>query len=212
MSWEDAWNEGRTPWDAGSAAPALEELLANPPAVLAASFHRRTPSALVLGCGTGYDVLALAAAGYRATGLDIAPKAADRFHELRKERGVDGAQARVAVADFFGWKPAQPFDLVWDYTFLCALSPASRHRWGQRVSELVAPDGALATLIFPMVGSPQTEGMALQGPPYPLFPKAVARALHRNQQAWTAVRRRTPARSHPGREGKEALIVWRRVL
>ncbi|MCZ7685418.1 MAG: TPMT family class I SAM-dependent methyltransferase [Sandaracinaceae bacterium] len=52
MSWEDAWREGRTGWDAGGSPPALIELGAR--GVLPAG------RALVPGCGAGWDVLTLA--------------------------------------------------------------------------------------------------------------------------------------------------------
>ena len=193
MSWERAWQEGRTRWDAGAPAPALEQLLREG--------HVPRGRALVTGCGRGYDVFALAAAGRRATGLDLAPTAAARFAEERATRGIAPENARFALADFFTWRPAEPFDFVWDYTFLCALPPGQRHRWGARMEELVAPDGRLGTLVFPMVEGPRDEG-----PPFPLFVEDVEAAL----PGWEPVFVEEPKTSHPGREGKERVVLWRR--
>jgi len=194
VSWEDAWREGRTGWDAGAPAPALEELLEG----------ERLPEgrALVTGCGRGYDVFALADAGRRVVGLDVAPSAASAFEAERARRGLSPEQARIALGDFFTWRPAQSFELIWDYTFLCALPPGQRHRWAARMDDLLAPGGTLATLVFPMV----EVGPNPSGPPHPLFVEDVAAIL----PGWTRVHEAPPSRSHPGREGKERIALWRR--
>lgn len=194
MTWEDAWREGRTRWDAGAPAPALEELLAD----------ERLPSgrALVTGAGRGYDAFALAASGWQTTGLDLAPSAAEAFEAEREARGIAPERARIATGDFFTWEPAQRFDVIWDYTFLCALPPCQRHRWGARMDSLLVAAGVLATLVFPMI-DPE-EGYS--GPPWPLFVEDVAAVL----PGWSAVYSAVPARSHAGREGKERVVLWRR--
>ena len=194
MIWEDAWREGRTGWDAGAPAPALEQLIAE---------GRLPPGrALVTGVGRGYDAFALAAAGWQVTGLDIAPTAAEAFVLERARRGIAPERARIALGDFFTWRPAQPFDLIWDYTFLCALPPTERHRWGGRMRELLALEGVLATLVFPMI-HPEN---GYTGPPWPLFVEDVAAAL----PGWTRLHEAVPKESHPGREGKERVALWRR--
>ncbi|KAL5003360.1 S-adenosyl-L-methionine-dependent methyltransferase [Aspergillus recurvatus] len=53
------------------------------------------------------------------------------------------------------------FDLVYDYTFLCALHPAQRTRWAERMAELLHPGGMVVCLEFPMYKDP-----ALPGPPW----------------------------------------------
>ncbi|MFK8004150.1 MAG: methyltransferase [Polyangiales bacterium] len=201
MTWENAWSEGRTPWDGGKSAPelgvALKEELFGP-----SERNGRRTRVLVTGCGSGWDAFAFADAGFDVVGLDIAPSAGERFAELRAQRSF--AQApRVAIADFLTWSPACPFDVIWDYTFLCALPLAWRHRWATRMDELLAPDGTLATLIFPMV----TPAEGYEGPPWPLHPEHLQELLvPRFESTYLA-----PARaSHPKREGKESLGLWRR--
>ncbi len=63
--------------------------------------------------------------------------------------------AKVLEGDFFSnrWLEKTgisqldgPFDLIYDYTFLCALPPSLRPRWAARMSELLAPDGTLICL------------------------------------------------------------------
>jgi len=195
MSWEEAWREGRTGWDAGGSPPVLRELLE----------RAELPDgrALVPGCGAGYDVLSLASEARVAVGLDLAPPAAERFRALREERGVPAERARIVTEDFFAHRPEEPFDLIWDYTFLCALDPSVRGDWAKKVDSLLAPEGELVTLIFPAVDEPPLG----QGPPFPLQPAHVRELL---EPRFTAVELRPVERSHPGREGMEWLGRWRR--
>jgi cyclopropane fatty-acyl-phospholipid synthase-like methyltransferase len=195
MSWEKAWREGRTGWDAGASPPVLEELVS--------TGQLPAGRALVPGCGAGYDVLTLATEERSAVGLDLAPTAAARFESLRAERGVPRSRARVVTEDFFAFEPDAPFDLVWDYTFLCALDPSVRATWAKKVERLLADDGELVTLIFPAVDEPPLG----QGPPHPLKPEHVRELL---EPRFAAVELRPVARTHPGREGKEWLGRWRR--
>ena len=203
MTWDDAWREGRTPWDAGCAAPELERALESEP--FGPAKNRR---ALVPGAGGGHDAIALARAGFEVTALDIAPHALATF-----ERNRDAAEvhARLAIADFFTWTPPARFDLIWDYTFLCALLPTQRHRWIARMDALLAEGGVLATLIFPAV----EKDADYQGPPWPLFPEHV-QGLVDDYASRTGVRFEASyleraQRSLPPREGNEWLGLWRRV-
>ncbi len=195
MSWEDAWREGRTGWDAGESAPALIELVERG--------ALPTGRALVPGCGAGYDVLTLATEDREVIGLDVAPTAAERFRALREERDVPAERARVEVADFFAFAPEAPFDLVWDYTFLCAIEPSQRGAWVEKMDSLLAPEGELVTLIFPATDEPPFGA----GPPFALPPEEV-RALLSARFSPEVLEPVT--HSHPGRQGMEWLCRWKR--
>lgn len=195
MTWEEAWREGRTGWDAGESPPILRELVES--GVLPSG------RALVPGCGAGYDVLTLAGDGRVVVGLDVAPTAAERFDALRRERGVSSARARVLTEDFFAFEPQERFDLIWDYTFLCALDPSMRPAWADEVERLLAPGGELVTLIFPAVDEPPLG----EGPPFPLRPDDVRALL---EPRFEAIELRPVERSHPGRGGMEHLGRWQR--
>ncbi|MEZ4247735.1 MAG: methyltransferase domain-containing protein [Polyangiales bacterium] len=197
MSWDDAWREGRTPWDAGQAAPPLVDLLAS-------GALDGAKNALVPGCGGGWDVFAFAHAGVRGVGLDVAESAAPVFARHRDEAKLDATRARLVVGDFFTFAPAERFDVIWDYTFLCALPPAWRARWAERMDTLLAPKGTLATLIFPATHP----GPEYVGPPWPLHPDDVRALLL--PRGFRELRMERPARSHPAREGKEWIALWSR--
>lgn len=257
MTWEAAWQEGRTGWDAGAAAPELLELLAptRPGAAVgaaagsesaprgfgvrcrfdallepdAADRHRADLSAdqapskirvLVPGAGAGYDVLALTAPHRHVLGLDLAPTAKTRFDALMEQHPPAG-EVDFWVQDFFtlGADPRWPgpLDAVWDYTFFCALDPKQRPAWARAMAELIRPGGVLITLMFPLIEDPAS-GPPVdrnQGPPFPLtqgiyvkhlqHPGSDGERLFRLESQWPVTR------SHPGREGKEKLAIWRRA-
>ena len=200
MSWQEAWREGRTGWDAGRAAPALVDWIERS--------RGRTGRALVPGCGAGYDVAALARAGWKTTGLDLAEGAAERFAQVRAEAQLGPERARVELADFFAWSPGERFDMAWDYTFLCAIEPTMRVAWAEKMAALIRPGGTLLTLLFPVDDADARESTAADpGPPYRLHPE-LARRLLGDRFVERSIER--PARSHPGRAGKEWLGVWER--
>lgn len=195
MTWEQAWKEARTPWDAGASPPVLGEL------VRGGTLPRGR--ALVPGCGAGYDVLTLASEERVAIGVDLAPTAAARFEQLRVDHGIPASQAVYEVVDFFDYTPEEPFDLIWDYTFLCALDPSLREAWAEQMDRLLAANGELLTLIFPVVERPPDEG-----PPYPMTPRLVQELL---EGRFHAAELQPVEISHPSRLGKEWLGRWRRI-
>jgi len=194
MSWEDAWNAGRIDWDAGGGAPALVEMLD--------AGELPEGRVLVPGCGSGYDVFELADRGRIAIGIDVSPTAARRFDELRHQRGLSASRASIHVGDFFDYDGG-PFDLIFDYTFLCAIDLEMRHRWASKTCELLAENGMLITLIFPIGGDFAYE----EGPPYRLSPDLVRGVA---LPYFTNVEMRAPKASHPGREDREMIGIWRK--
>lgn len=195
-TWIKAWEAGRTPWDTGRAVPALVKLVE----------ERTLPEgrALVPGAGSGYDVLALASPTRQVIGLDIAEGAKRRFEGLRQEAGISADRAEVIVTNFFDYQAEEPFDMIWDYTFLCALDPGIRAKWAQRIDELLAPDGELVTLIFPGVDKGPNEG-----PPYAMSPELLKDLLEPTFEAYFL--EATP-NTHPNFVDTKAWIArWRRA-
>ncbi len=195
MSWEDAWREGRTGWDAGASSPLLVELVE----------QGSLPEgrALVPGCGAGHDVFTLATEGREVVGLDLAPTAGERFRALRDERGVPAERAQIEIADFFEYAPEAPFDLVWDYTFLCAIDPSQRPAWVEKMDALLADGGELITLLFPATKEPPFGA----GPPFALPPDEIRELL---STRFTPSRLEPVTQSHEGRRGMEWIGRWRR--
>ncbi|KAI7277842.1 hypothetical protein KC345_g6365 [Hortaea werneckii] len=67
------------------------------------------------------------------------------------------------------------FDLIYDYTFLCALPPSLRPAWSKRMSQLLSPvDGILICLEFPLKKPPSSGG-----PPHGLTRELYEQLLNR---------------------------------
>ena len=146
--------------------------------------------------------MTLASPDRSVTGVDLAPTAAKRFEALREERGIPPEQARIVTANFFELEHDEPFDLVFDYTFLCAIQPAERPAWAEQMRALLRPGGQLVQIVFPITDAPLD-----QGPPFALRPEHLEELL---EPGWERLELREVERSHPGREGKEWLGRWRR--
>lgn len=161
--WEERYRVGDTPWDLGGPHPELSTRLQDgrlaPP--------EGTGRALVPGAGRGHDALALARRGWTVTALDLVPGLAAEVAPALEKLG-----GRFLTGNALEFEAEDPFDLVWDHTFFCAIAPEERAVWGARARELVAPGGRYASLVFP-VGKPTEEG----GPPHGMTPDDVLEAL-----------------------------------
>ncbi|KAK4444839.1 S-adenosyl-L-methionine-dependent methyltransferase [Podospora aff. communis PSN243] len=188
--WDQLWKESYSPWDRGGPSLALNDLLEQHPRLFP-SITGRKPRALVPGCGRGHDVLLLSAFGYDVTGLDVSETSLKEAAENERansgqdiyavREGIAAEKGKVTwmAADFFdsenpSLKPAS-FDLIYDYTFFCAVPPEGRPKWAKRMSELLNPDGGrLVCLEWPL-RKPLSSG----GPPWGLVAEAyVAHLSH----------------------------------
>ncbi|XP_021889201.1 probable thiol methyltransferase 2 isoform X2 [Carica papaya] len=146
--WEKSWELGLTPWDLGQPTPVVLHLQQG-----GALPNGR---ALVPGCGTGYDVVAMASPERYVVGLDISENAIKKAKEMSSSSPNANCFAFLKE-DFFTWCPSELFDLIFDYTFFCAIEPSMRSAWAKRMCKLLKPDGELITLMFPIsdhVGGP----------------------------------------------------------
>jgi SAM-dependent methyltransferase len=183
--WEGMWSTGVERgmiWDIGKCEPDLvHELKLRDKGSLGSLFATKTGDlsslkALVPGCGRGYAVAAIAEAGIPALGLEISPTAAEI---ARKDCPQERAEYRVG--DFFDQTSGiGPFNLIFDSTFLCAISPKQWRPWAKRTVSLLAPGGLLALQVFPVYNdSAQDPDHPVEGessPPYSISPNLV-RAL-----------------------------------
>lgn len=148
----DFWNvryaEGRTPWDFGGVPSGLK------------SFLQRAPGAgkvLIPGCGSGYEVKAFHDAGYEALAIDFSPAA------VEQAKHVLGPLAdRVILGDFFSYDfGEQRFDIIYERTFLCALTPARWPDYVNKIGDLLLPGGRL-------IGAFLHGQRSSSGPPFPI--------------------------------------------
>ncbi len=146
LTWNTRYLANDTPWDRGTVSPFLWHHLDRLPANL---------QVLVPGCGTGHEVVALAAVGHQVTALDLAPEALRRCQERLENKDL---RAELLQGDVLTWQPQRTFDLVYEQTCLCALDPSERDVYAQRLLEWVSPEGLLLAAFF----QTHTE----DGPPY----------------------------------------------
>jgi len=131
--WDSRYRGGTTPWDAGAVPPRLL-------AWLEGSDSRMR--ILVPGCGSGYEVRAFAERGHDVLGIDFSDAALENAR-----RNLGRLADRVRKADFFSLAD-DPFDLVYERTFLCALPRRAWPDWGRGVARLVRPGGRLAGFFY----------------------------------------------------------------
>ncbi|XP_044498133.1 probable thiol methyltransferase 2 [Mangifera indica] len=190
--WEKCWEEGATPWDLGKPTPIvvhLHQLGALPKG-----------RALVPGCGTGYDVVAMACPERYVVGLEISDIAVNKAKELSSSF-PNANYITILKADFFTWCPTELFDLIFDYTFFCAIEPEMRSVWAQKISNLLKPDGELITLMFPISDH-------VGGPPYKVSVSDYEEVLHSvGFQAASIVDNELAVGP---RKGREKLGRWKR--
>jgi len=206
QAWELAWRQNTTPWDIGRMQPPLRELMESEEGKAVFSQHVKCstePRALVPGCGSGHDALFLASIGYKTTGIDLSETAVNHAESLHKSHKV---KLSFEVADFFNFElPTGGYDLVYDYTFFCAIPPDLRQAWGARMRQLVRSQGHIITLVWPI------DGGRTGGPPYSIDIDMVGDALNQGDRIFTKIYDATPTVSSEGHLGRERIAVWQRA-
>ena len=152
--WDLRFAEGNTPWDRGAANPQL--------GIWLASQVLKRCHILVPGCGSGYEVVELARAGFDVTALDYSPLAIERTRASLK---AAGQHAALVEADALSWLPQRPYDAIYEQTCLCALYPDHWRAYADQLHRWLKPGGKLFALFvqFPRPGA--ADG-AIEGPPY----------------------------------------------
>ncbi|OQE24277.1 hypothetical protein PENSTE_c007G02202 [Penicillium steckii] len=229
--WASLWDKGNgLPWDKGFPNPALEDALVQRRATIGGAIgqdaqgqsYRR--KALVPGCGRGVDVLLLASFGFDAYGLEYSATAVEACkkeqaenHSWYRVRDQSIGQGNVTFiqGDFFddAWLQKigvalNGFDIIYDYTFFCALDPSMRPKWALRHTQLLSPSpaGNLICLEFPRHKDPKAAG-----PPYPSSSEAYMEHLSHpgedipyNEQGLI---KQDPLRA-PSKAGLERVAYW----
>lgn len=150
----------------------------------------------------------MAKRGATATGLDIASSAIKAAEEYRDgaQLGEVASRALYRCEDFFTTEaPQGGYDVVYDYTFLCALPPELREDWAKTMARIVRPGGELITLIFPVGKDPKAGG-----PPFGVTPDIYRELLTPQGFEEVSLNKVPESLSHRDRENKEFLGRWKR--
>jgi len=184
--WDLRYGARFAPWDAGKVPARLREFVAASPA---------TKRVLVPGCGSAWDVRFLAESGWDVLGIDFSDEALARAGEI-----LGPLAGRVRHADFFAPIAGEPFDVVYERAFLCALPRRMWSGWAKRICEVVAPGGLLAGFFF--------FGEGERGPPFPLASTGELATLL--EPAFMRIADEPVADSIAVFAGKERWQAWRR--
>ena len=163
--WQARYDQGQTGWDRGGASPTLLRWLA--------ADDLRPCRILVPGCGRGYEVVALAKAGFDVTGVDFAPAA---VAAVEAQLTSEGLIAEVVQSDLFAYRPDQPFEAIYEQTCLCALPPERWAEYEERLARWLARGGRLFAAFM------QTD--SADGPPFACHPDAMRRLFSADRWEW----------------------------
>ena len=188
--WENRYQAGDMPWEKGAPSPGLVDFLA-------AHTDLSRGSVCVPGCGSGHDVRAFAAAGFRACGYDIAPSAMVQAGEKTKNTGL---AAGFALADFLHDEPPERFDWLFEHTLFCAIRPEERDDYVRAVLRWLKPGGLYLAVNYLVIEDDD-------GPPWRTSREE---QLQRFSPHFELLADWLP-RSYPNREGKEWMFWWRRT-
>lgn len=182
--WDERFRKGFTPWDQAGV----------PQAFLAFVARTQPRPVLIPGCGSAYEALVLAQAGWTVRAIDFS---ADAVAAARAQLGEWGGL--VEQADFFAYTP--PFEPGWIYerAFFCALPPARRVDYVERMAQLLGPQGLLAGVFF--------FGATPKGPPFGIE-RAELEALF--APSFELVEDEPVGDSLPVFVGRERWLTWRR--
>lgn len=130
------WYFGQPPWDTGISPPELLEFIET----------HKPGRAIDIGCGTGTNVITLARAGWRVTGVDFAPRAISLAKRKVKAARID-AELKVADATKLDGISG-PFDLVFDLGCFHGIPTAFQPKYLEQLERILAPNGFFLLYTF----------------------------------------------------------------
>lgn len=192
--WDQHYQDLHTPWDHGTAAPAITEVIERekfPPAT----------EVLVLGCGYGHDTRAFSEAGCHGTGLDLSARAMEIALE---KASADLLPSTFIQGDLFNPELPQQkrYDVIWEHTCFCAISLEMRADYAKAVYQLLQPEGTFVGLFYTDTGNPPGEG-----PPFNVDREEIIRLF---SPYFTLQWEKFPDEAYPNRIGREWLMCWKR--
>lgn len=187
--WSELYKTDQAGWDLGQAHPALAAIL--PQLKLSKS------RILVLGSGAGHDAAYLAKAGHFVTGADFSEEAVKRAQE--KYGAIENLNFVRADAFNLPDKWNGQFDLVFEHTCYCAITPDKRDHLVRVWRQVLQPGGHLLGVFFAYEKR--------QGPPYGGSEWELRERMKKNFEFlyWTRWRQ-----SPEKRKGRELIIYARK--
>lgn len=195
--WDERYRAMDTPWEKGSAAPPLYEVLER----VSLESWGGGP-VLVPGCGLGHDVRVLAEKGITAVGLDLSEIAIQRARAIP----VVGGES-FEIGDLLNpeWRVEREFSAIWEHTCFCAIDPSDRQAYAESVAGLLGEGGLLAGVFFL---TPFDPGEESPGPP---FATSIEELGNLFSPWFDLINGWVPQQAYPGREGREWIGLFRKL-
>jgi SAM-dependent methyltransferase len=166
LDWDQRFRDEDTPWERSGAHPAMADWSRS-------GLIQAGKTCIMPGCGRTDDLHQLTQLGLDTTGIDLSATA---IAWQAKQLGADDLTAKLHVGDAFEYQPSAPCDLIWEQTFLCAISPRLRETYEQTVYQWLKPGGNLLAL-FMQKNEPG-------GPPYGCSLDAMRDLFPQTRWAW----------------------------
>lgn len=174
---------GKPRWDTGE----------SPPELLAFIQSHSAGTALDLGCGTGTNLITLARAGWRVTGIDFVPRAIRMARKHFRENEIDG---ELFLGDLTGISDLKDrkFNLVLDIGCYHGLPLALRGKYRDLVAGWLDTPGEFLLYGF-LSSTPNTHGISPDEEKaftylFDLVEKTVGTDFGSNASAWWHFSRR----------------------
>lgn len=133
--WNNKYENHETGWDLGAVSPPIKEYLDQ--------VENKDIKILIPGAGNAYEAEYLHRQGFTdVTVIDLAPRALEalqaRVPEFPSEKLIEG--------NFFDHQGR--YDLIVEQTFFCAIDPALRRAYAEKMKSLLTKDGKLMGVLF----------------------------------------------------------------
>jgi cyclopropane fatty-acyl-phospholipid synthase-like methyltransferase len=123
------WYFGQPPWDTGVSPPELLDFIQT----------HQPGRAIDIGCGTGTNVITLANAGWKVTGVDFAPRA---IKLARQKASKAGVQAEFLIRDATKLQGiSDHFDLAFDLGCFHSIPQDGKRKYLDRLDQILASGG-----------------------------------------------------------------------
>jgi methyl halide transferase len=133
--WNNRYEAEETGWDLKTISPPLKAYIDQ--------LTNKNLRILIPGCGSGHEAEYLLKQGFRdVTVIDFAPLVVEKM----KSHLSDYQNVKIICTDFF--IHSGEYNLILEQTFFCALDPALRTKYVQKMSELLTQNGKLTGLLF----------------------------------------------------------------
>ncbi len=132
--WNNRYNAQETAWDLGACSPPLQNYINQ--------LKNKAIAILIPGCGNAHEAAYLLAKGFtNITLIDISEVLVKSLQNKFK-----GQNIVIKCVDFFEFTGS--FDLILEQTFFCALVPALRKSYVNKMASLLKPGKKLVGLLF----------------------------------------------------------------